>query len=66
MFGIRAGFKFQLGGCWLGVHYSHFNRRACINLVPCFTVWIAFQGGKTPEECAADAKALKAFRGETA
>ena len=62
MFGIRAGVKFQLGGVWIGVHYSHFNRRACINIIPCFTVWIAFPGGKTPDECAADHKAIKAMK----
>ena len=33
---------------WLGVHYSPMNRRHCINLVPCLTVWVRLPGGKEP------------------
>lgn len=57
MFGFRVGFKFQLGGVWLGAHYSPYNRRVCINMIPCCTVWVALPGGKTPEECAASHRA---------
>ena len=45
---ITAGFKFQLGGVWVGVHYSDYNRRFCINLVPCVTLWVALAGGYRP------------------
>jgi hypothetical protein len=45
---MRAGLKFQLGGVWIGAHYSPYNRRWCINLIPCVTVWVALRGGKVP------------------
>lgn len=47
---MRFGFKFQPGGLWIGAHYSPYNKRVCINIVPCLTVWVCFPGGKTPEE----------------
>lgn len=33
---------------WIGVHYSPHNKRWCINLIPCFTLWITKPGGNTP------------------
>jgi hypothetical protein len=33
---------------WMGVHYSAFNKRWCINLIPCVTLWITRPGGKAP------------------
>jgi hypothetical protein len=62
---MRAGFKFQLGAWWLGAHYSSYNRRVCINFLPCLTVWIAFPGGKTPEECKQDHLVIKALRAQS-
>lgn len=44
----RVGFKFQLGGLWFGAHYSSYNKRICINLIPCLTVWVCLPGGKMP------------------
>lgn len=44
----RWGLLFRLSSLWIGVHYSPFNRRWCINLVPCVTLWIALPGGNTP------------------
>lgn len=48
----RRGFSFGLltraGSCWVGAHWSSYNRRICINPVPCVTVWVALPGGKTP------------------
>lgn len=32
---------------WIGVHYSPNNKRWCINLIPCFTLWITKPGGNT-------------------
>lgn len=33
---------------WLGAHYSVKDRRLCVNLVPCVTVWWARPGGYRP------------------
>ena len=45
---MRAGILVRLGSLWIGAHYSPYNRRWCINLVPCFTVWITLKGGTPP------------------
>ena len=47
----RAGLLFQKGGVWVGVHYSNYNRRWCINLLPCCTLWVMLPGGRTPHQC---------------
>jgi len=33
---------------WIGAHYSPFNRRWCINALPCVTFWFVLPGGKAP------------------
>lgn len=33
---------------WVGLHYSRWNRRFCLNIVPCITLWITLEGGDTP------------------
>lgn len=45
---MKVGFLFRLGSSWVGFHYSKFNRRLCINLIPCCTVWIIGEGGVEP------------------
>lgn len=45
---MKAGVLFRWGSLWVGAHYSARNRRWCINLVPCVTLWITLAGGKTP------------------
>lgn len=50
---MRWGILFQPGGLWIGAHYSHYNRRWCINVVPCVTVWIALADGKVPDRALA-------------
>ena len=45
---MRVGLKIQRGALWLGAHYSPYNRRWCINIVPCVTLWVALKGGKVP------------------
>lgn len=42
------GFLFRWGSVWVGCHYLKFNRRYCINLIPCVTFWITKKGGKRP------------------
>jgi hypothetical protein len=44
----RWGILFQPGGVWIGAHYSRFERRWCINPVPCVTLWITLKGGRPP------------------
>ena len=45
---MKYGLIFQVGAWWLGVHYSDYNKRYCINLIPCFTIWVAMPDGHTP------------------
>lgn len=45
---MRTGLLARLGSFWVGVHWSAFNRRICINLIPCVTWWITLEGGKVP------------------
>ena len=43
-----AGLLWNPNALWLGAHYSPANRRHCINLVPCLTVWVRLPGGNEP------------------
>lgn len=45
---MKTGLLVRKGSFWVGVHYSPYNRRYCINLIPCVTIWITLNGGKTP------------------
>lgn len=45
---MKAGILFRAGSFWIGAHWSRANRRLCINLVPCVTLWITLRGGITP------------------
>lgn len=45
---MRAGILFRIGSLWIGAHYSPHNRRWCINVLPCVTLWITLKGGNTP------------------
>lgn len=51
--GVRFGALLNKGSLWVGAHYSAYNRRWCINVLPCLTVWIALPGGKVPSKEAA-------------
>lgn len=33
---------------WIGTHYSKHDKRLCLNLLPCITLWWARPGGKLP------------------
>lgn len=46
--GLKAGILFRWGSLWVGAHYNPYNKRWCINPVPCVTIWITLPGGKTP------------------
>lgn len=45
---MKAGILFRWGSAWIGVHWSPFNRRACINIIPFVTIWITLEGGNVP------------------
>lgn len=45
---MKVGVLFGPGSWWIGVHWSKYNRRFCINLLPCLTVWVVLKGGNTP------------------
>lgn len=55
---MRFGFLPHLSAFWVGVHWSPYYRRLCINVVPCLTVFVVFPGGKTPAEAKQTTKAL--------
>lgn len=33
---------------WVGAHYSKHDKRLCLNLLPCVTLWWTKPGGKLP------------------
>lgn len=45
---MKAGILFRLASLWVGVHWSPYNRRLCINVLPCVTLWVTLKGGLTP------------------
>lgn len=45
----RCGLLFRLASFWIGVHYSSFDRRFCINFLPFVTFWLALPGGQVPK-----------------
>lgn len=42
------GLLFNPCAWWVGVHYSSYHQRVCINLVPCFTLWWCGTDGELP------------------
>lgn len=44
----RCGLLFRLASAWVGVHYSSHDRRFCINLLPCVTLWLTLPGSHIP------------------
>lgn len=44
----RWGILLKLESVWIGLYYSKKNRRLCVNLVPCVTLWITKPGGEIP------------------
>lgn len=37
------GIKFNKYAWWLGAHYSEYNKRLCITVLPCVTLFIVFR-----------------------
>lgn len=48
---MKWGILFRWQSFWIGAHWSPYNRRLCVNLVPFITVWVtAPKGGITPKQ----------------
>lgn len=35
---------------WIGAHWSPYNKRLCLNLIPFVTLWITARGGEVPNK----------------
>jgi|GEM_PF-734568 len=46
----KWGVLFRWQSWWIGAHYSDYNKRLCVNLIPLVTIWIAAADGKVPEQ----------------
>lgn len=46
--GWACGLLYNEHALWIGVHYSAYNRRYCINVLPFLTFWYSRAGGKEP------------------
>ncbi|MBD9362937.1 hypothetical protein EBB_21030 [Methylomonas sp. EbB] len=44
----RYGWLIRPGSIWIGAHWSPANKRMCINLLPCLTLWVVMPGGFAP------------------
>lgn len=42
------GVLFRTNSFWIGLHYSPYNKRYCLNLLPFFTIWWIKQNGNPP------------------
>lgn len=49
-YGLKWGVLLRKESAWIGCHYSEYNKRYCLNIVPCVTIWWIKQGGKTPSK----------------
>ncbi len=45
---MKIGLKFKLGSFWIGWHWSGYNKRLCLNLIPCMTIFFVLKGGNLP------------------
>jgi hypothetical protein len=46
----NVGLLLRKESWWIGIHWSPYNRRFCINIFPMLTLWIAFDDGKVPRQ----------------
>ena len=42
---MGVGYLINPKALWIGIHYSSYDRRICINLIPCIIVFIVLNGG---------------------
>lgn len=43
-----CGLLYNPCAAWVGWHYSPYNKRLCVNLVPFLTLWWVKPGGQLP------------------
>ncbi len=44
----RWGIVLRYESFWIGVHYSGYNKRFCLNIIPGLTIWWIKKDGKQP------------------
>lgn len=47
---LKIGYFVNFNAWWIGVHYSPFNKRFCINVLPFVTFWIVLPNGNIPNK----------------
>ena len=47
---MKAGLILNWRSLWVGAHYSSFNKRLCVNLLPCVTLWVCGKDGNVPQQ----------------
>lgn len=48
LLGCAVGLLLNKHAAWVGLHYSRWNRRACLNVLPFVTIWLSLEGGTEP------------------
>lgn len=47
---VRFGVLFNAASFWVGAHWSRYNRRLCVNILPTLTIWVSLPGGIVPSK----------------
>ena len=59
---MKIGILFRARSVWMGVHYSPYARRYCVNLLPFVTIWIMLKGGRIPGTYKREEIAVEKYR----
>jgi hypothetical protein len=49
-YGIKWGFILRHKSFWIGLHYSDYNNRYCLNIIPGIIIWWIGKYGKVPNK----------------
>lgn len=47
---MKIGIIIRVHSFWIGLHYSEFNKRYCLNILPCCTIWWIKKNGNIPNK----------------
>lgn len=47
---MKWGILFRWQSWWIGAHWSPYNKRLCVNLIPLVTIWIVAKDGIAPNQ----------------